>query len=235
MRVLESFLLVPLLAASALESGCSGERCPAVPQAVLLQRQVPPSSAEVVQNGSDTHGGDTGNDMLEPRSKAVQEKNDSERYGGDPGGGNAFDHESSESSGHGAESLLDDGIFDQRRRRRRARRRRRQINTLNRKCWYQMWEDENYGGGWLNYEMGNNGCDDLTAFNSGAWDKIMNSGLAGASPGCKISVYESSDCSGTAHVLADATSSSNAYVKNMNHLSDIGMGDKISSFGCNCP
>lgn len=235
---MESFLLVPLLAASAFESGCSGERCPAVPQAVLLQRQVSKeASAEVVQNGSDTHGGDTGNDVLEPRSKAVQEKNDSATYGGDPGGDTALDHESSDDAqGHGAVvRLLDDGIFDQRRRRRRARRRRRQINTMNRKCWYQMWEDENYGGSWLNYEMGNNGCDDLTAYNSGAWDKIINSGLAGASPGCKMSVYESSDCSGTAHVLADATSSSNAYVKNMNHLSDIGMGDKISSFGCNCP
>eukprot|EP00435_Cladocopium_sp_Y103_P073027 s27_g42.t1 len=240
MRVLESFLLVPLLVAKSLD--CSGDGCPAVPQAVLLQRQVDgkvlkEGSAEVVErNGSDTHGGDTDGNVFEPRSSAVQEKNDSETHGGDTDGdANVLDHESSEdeAQGQSAESLLADGVFD---RRRRRRRRRRQINTLNRKCWYQMWEDENFEGGWLNYEMGNNGCDDLTSYNSGSWNKIMDSGLAGASPGCKISVYESGDCSGTAHVLADATSSSsNAYTKNMNHLSDIGMGDKISSLGCTCP
>lgn len=121
-------------------------------------------------------------------------------------------------------------IFDCRRRRRR---RRRQTNTLNKKCWYQMWSDSMYEGAWLNYEMGDNLCDDLSAYNSGYYDNKLSSGLQGATPGCKIMYYDSTDCSGSAMYTVDATSSAVAVTVNKNNFDS--MSDKISSIYCTCP
>ena len=54
------------------------------------------------------------------------------------------------------------------------------INLRSTALFACRWENSNYGGGWLNYEIGNNGCDDLTTYNSGSWNKKLSSGGDGS-------------------------------------------------------
>ena len=116
--------------------------------------------------------------------------------------------------------------------RRRRRRRRRQDQTLNKQCWYQVYLNSMHEGGWMNYAMGNNLCDDLSAYNNGWYNNKLSSGLFGATPGCKLVVYEATTCSGTNWVVVDATSSSVAVTRNRDNLDD--WSNKISSFYCTC-
>eukprot|EP00435_Cladocopium_sp_Y103_P001748 s3267_g1.t1 len=120
-------------------------------------------------------------------------------------------------------------IFDCRRRRRR---RRRQVQTLNKQCWYHIFGDTNYEGSWMNYEMSDGLCDDLTNYNSGYYNNMISSGLAGVSPGCKLTVYDAGACGGSSWDIVDGTSSATAVTKNYNHYNS--WSDKITSWKCTC-
>ena len=124
----------------------------------------------------------------------------------------------------------DSGFFDCRRRRRR---RRRQVNTLNKKCWYQVWWDSAFEGSWMNYEMSAGLCDDLSTWNGGSWNNKASSGMGGATPGCQLKAHDATACSGTGWEVADATSSGVAVTKVYNNF-DSAWSDKISSFYCSC-
>lgn len=125
----------------------------------------------------------------------------------------------------------DEGIFGCRRRRRR---RRRQSQTLNKKCWYQVWKDSDFEGSWLNYEMNDGLCDDLSAYAGGSYNNVLSAGLAGAEPGCQLLAHDASDCTGSSWTMADATSSNVGVTMNYPNFDGWSWTDKISSFYCSC-
>ena len=119
--------------------------------------------------------------------------------------------------------------------RRRRRRRRRSVQTLDKECWYHIFSDSAFEGGWMNYEMGDGLCDDLTTYNSGYYDNMISSGLAGVSPGCKLTVYDSAACSGSnSWDIVDGTSSPTAVTKSYNQFDSWNWSDKITSWKCTC-
>ena len=130
----------------------------------------------------------------------------------------------------GTEMEEDTGISSCRRRRRR---RRRSIQTLNKQCFYHIFSGTAFEGSWMNYEMRDGLCDDLAQYNSGSWNNRISSGLAGVSPGCKLTVYDTAACSGSSGWdIVDGTSSSTAVTKSYNQFDS--WEDKITSWKCSC-
>ena len=82
-------------------------------------------------------------------------------------------------------------------------------------------------------ELRNGGrCDDLSAYASGRYDNVSESGLLGASPGCTLSAHDNANCWGSSLLAVDAKGQDSTVTQNRQN-SDTA-SDKISSIYCKC-
>ena len=82
----------------------------------------------------------------------------------------------------------------------------------------------------MNCKMEDGLCDELSAYASGRYDIVFESGPLGASPGCTTPARDHVDCSGSALLIVDAEGQDSTATRNRQTFDTA--SDKSSSIYC---